>query len=137
MNRTILQEEKREKRNITSRVFSNIRDLSRDNELYAQPLYRETARFMASERVCPTFYLMGQLPISDLQHTTPLFQKLSLCSYETTGRCFRKLNEQQKREKMTKAEADDIIDSLYIDGGPFFIVLSNDKWPRRDNKGVQ
>ena len=129
MNRIILQKATKDDRNVTDRVTSCLRDIVVANDKYRTPLFRESARFMTSREVCPLFHLLQGISMADYMYMTPLQQKLSMASYETTGRSLRKLNEQAKFEKPAKADVNQILDSCYTyPGSPFHQVFENQMW---------
>ena len=135
MNRVILQKATKDTRNVTDRVTSGLRDIVVADDKYRTPLFRESARFMVSREVCPLFHLLQGISMADYMYMTPLQQKFSMSSYETTGRSLRKLNEQAKFEKPTKADVNQILDNCYTyPGSPFHQVFENQMWEDKKNR---
>lgn len=128
MKRKIVKKATRATRTITEHVTSGLRDLTVQSDKFRAPLYRESARFLVSKEVCPTYHLLQSMSMADFAYATPLIQKLSLCSYETTGRSIRKLNEQANFTNPTANDVNNILDACYINGGPFVQVFDNSKW---------
>jgi hypothetical protein len=75
------------------------------------------------------FYLLQGIPMADFMYMTPLMQKLTMASPETTERCLRLLNQRTNFNKPPKADIDQILDGCYTyPGSPFMPVFSNQKW---------
>lgn len=129
MNRIIVKKATKDDRDVTYRITSSLRDIVVKDDKYRVPLFRESARFMTSREVCPMFYLLQGIPMADFMYMTPLMQKLTMASPETTERCLRLLNQRTNFDKPPKADIDQILDGCYTyPGSPFMPVFSNQKW---------
>jgi len=111
-----------------------LREICFRDDGYRLAIFRESARFMASEQVCQLYDLIKDIPIKDFGYLTPLCQRLGLVPYETSGRDFRKLNQDEGYgnnvlfQSLTPTQTSFLLKLDYIDGGPIFRVFSNEKW---------